>query len=395
MVYSSREDHEPMLDKPFVAKYKPIPIKTLLKNMQDEASIALDMSFYSLIYGDVDVAQEVEKIDEKVDEEFNLLAIQLMLAARDPDDAEKLLPALRLGIAIDQVVEASSDIAITVIKGYKAGSVVKAALEITEEIYLKVVIDERYDGITIEKFKEQFGAVDVIAVRSSGVLVVNPPDDLTLKKGDVLVVRGDRDDVMRVAKAFNIDLVIPSDQFSPEVKEVASRLALLKNLSEIAFDLAVYSLLYQDYIAAEEVLELESFIDDESAKLEMEVMKHTKDPQEMYVATVLIRSLEKVSDAATNIAQLSLSKNEVHPILRKIKEESEEKVIVILIKGDCDITLKELEDKINGNVIAIYVEGTWIPLPNLGTKLKKGMKVLAKIYEELEELDLPCPVEVR
>jgi len=383
-----------MLDKPFVAKYKPVPIKTLLKSMQDEASIALDMSFYSLIYGDVDVAQEVEKIDEKIDEEFNLLAIQLMLAARDPDDATTLLPALRLGIAIDQVVEASSDIATTVIKGYKAGSVVKAALETTEEIYLKVTVDENCAGMSIERFKEEFGAVDIIAVRSSGVLVVNPPDDLTLKRGDVLILRGDRDDIIRVAKEFNVSLEVPSDQFSDEIREVAHRLALLKNLSEITFDLAVYSLLYQDYVAAEEVLELESFIDDESTKLEIEVMKHTKEPQEMYVATVLIRSLEKVSDAATNIAQLTLSGNDVHPILKKIKEESEEKVLVIIIMEDCEITLKELEDEINGNVIAIYVEGAWIPLPSLGTKLKKGMKVLAKVYEKIHA-ELPCSVEVR
>ncbi len=392
-----------MLDKPFVAKYKPVPIKTLLRNMQDEASIALDMAFYSLIYSDSDVAQEVERIDEKVDEEFNLLAIQLMLAARDPEDAEMLLPALRLGVAIDEVVEAASDMATTVLRGYKAGDVVKAALEITEEIYLKVIVNEKFANKTIEEFKEEFGAVDVIAIRSSGVLVVNPPEDVVLKEGDVLIVRGDRDDVMRVAKAFDVELVVPQEKFPSEVKEVAARLALLKNLSEIAFDLAVYSILYQDYVAAEEVLELESFIDDESARLELEMMKYIKDPQEMYVATVLTRGLEKVSDAATTIAQLALSGNEVHPILRKVKEESEEKILVIVVKEDCDVRLKDLEDALDGNVIAIYVEGNWIPLPNLYTELKKGMKVLIKVFQEgsREEIEkeikekLPCEVEIR
>jgi len=391
-----------MLDKPFVAKYKPIPIKTLLKKMQDEASISLDMAFYSLIYSDSEVAQEVERIDEKVDEEFNLLAMQLMLAARDADDAEKLLPALRLGIAIDEVVEAASDIATTVIRGYKAGEVVKAALEITEEVYIKIVINEKYANKTIEELKETFGAIDVIAIRSSGVLVVNPPDDVVLKEGDVLVIRGDRDDIARVAKEFKVNLTVPHEKFPEEVKEVATRLALLKNLSEIAFDLAVYSILYQDYAAAEEVLELESFIDDESARLEIEVMKRSKKPQEMYVAAVLIRSLEKVSDAATTIAQLTLSGNDVHPILRKIKEESEEKILVINVKEDCEKTLKHLEDALDGNVIAIYVEGAWIPLPNVNTKLREGMKVLIKVFgegekEEYDELlrSFGCDLELR
>ncbi len=375
-----------MGDQPLLVRYKPVPIKKLLKDMKDEASLALDMAFYSLIYEDKDVAQEVEKVDSVIDEEFNLLAIQLMVAARDAEDAEKLLPALRLGMAIDWISEAASDVAMTVLKGYKVARVVKAALEITEEVYLKVIVDHKLSGKKICEIKEKYGAIDVIVVRRSGVTIVNPPEDMVLEDGDVVVVRGDREDVAKFAKEVGIEFSYPAERFTEKEKEVATRLALLKNLAEISFDLAVYSLLYQDPRAAEEVLEIENFMDEESARLEMDIIKSTSGSEEVYTSTVLVRALEKVTDAATSMAQLALVKNEVHPVLRQIAEEGEEKIFVIYIKEDCDLTVKDIEEMTDGNVLAMYVDGVWIPLPNASTKLKKGMKLLLKIFGEEPEL---------
>ncbi len=273
-------------------------------------------------------------------------------------------------------------------------------MEITEEIYLKVVIDERHSDLTIEEFIERYGAIDVIALRSSGILVINPSHEIRLKVGDVLIIRGDRDDVLKVANDFNVKLEIPDVGFEEKSRELAQRIALLKNLAELSFDLAVYSMLYQDKVAAEEVLEIESFIDEESTKIELDLINHIKESEEMYVSAVLIRSLEKVSDAATRVAQLVLSDNGVHPVLKRIKEEGEEKILVVLVKEDCDMSLAQLEDLLKGNVLAIYVSNNWIPIPNLNNKLEKGMKVLVKIYDTSEEAleklkETKCELEVK
>ncbi|NPA84957.1 MAG: hypothetical protein GXO07_03015 [Crenarchaeota archaeon] len=380
-----------MSDQPLLVRFRPVPIKKLLRNMKDEASIALDMAFYSLVYEDKDVAQEVEKIDNDIDNEFNLLALQLMVAARDPEDAERLLPALRLGMAVDLTSEAASDVAATVLKGYKVPRLVKAALEITEEIYARLIVDERLDGTSVAELKDKYGLIDVIVLRRGGVTIVNPPDDTVLESGDIIVVRGDRDDVLKLANDLGVDIMLPQERFTDEEKEVASRLALLKNMAEIAFDLAVYSLLYQDARAAEEVLEIEDFMDEESAKLEMEIIKRTTNSMEVYTSTVLVRTLEKVTDAATSMAQLALVENEVHPILKEVAEEGEEKILVLGVKEDCDLTIGQLEEVSDGTVLAIYLEGIWIPLPNSSTKLKKGMKLLLKAFAD--DIELPDCVE--
>ncbi len=375
-----------MLDKPFVVKYRPVPVKKLLMKMKDEAGLVLDMAFYSLIYEDKDVAQEVERIDADLDNDFNLLSIQLMVAARDVEDAEKLLPALRMGMAIDWVSEAASDISTVVLKGYPVDNVVKAALETTEEVYLRIEVDERLEGISIAELKEKYGAIDIIALRRGGLLIPNPSEDVVLEKGDVIIVRGNRVDVIKLAKDLGMNLVTPDINFSDEEREVATRLALLKNMAEIAFDLAIYSLLYQDHKAAEEVLEIERYMDEESAKLEVEIMRLIKDKMSVYSASVLTRALEKVTDAATAMAQLSLSGIEVHPILKEVTEEGEEKIIVLYVIEDCDLSVTEVEELLDGTVLAIYIENMWIPMPNGSTKLKKGMKLLLKTFSEPEEM---------
>ncbi len=375
-----------MLDRPFVIKYRPVPVKKLLMKMKDEASLVLDMAFYSLVYEDKDVAQEVERIDADLDNDFNLLSIQLMVAARDVDDAEKLLPALRMGMAADWVSEAASDISAVVLKGYPVDNVVKAALEITEEVYLRIEVNDVLSGMSIGELKERYGAVDVIALRRGGVLIPNPSDDVILERGDIIIVRGNRDDIMKMAKSLGLEFIIPDVNFTDEEKEIATRLALLKNMAEVAFDLAVYSLLYQDNNAAEEVLEIERFMDEESAKLELEMLKLARDKFTTYTSTVLIRSLEKVTDAATAMAQLALSGIEVHPILKEVAEEGEEKVLVLYVVKDCEMTVADVEEALDATVLAIYVEGVWIPMPNSSTKLKKGMKLLIKTYTEPDEI---------
>ena len=375
-----------MLDRPFVVKYRPVPVKKLLMKMKDEASLVLDMAFYSLVYEDKDVAQEVERIDADLDNDFNLLSIQLMVAARDVEDAEKLLPALRMGVAADWVSEAASDISAVVLKGYPVDNVVKAALEITEEVYLRIEVNETLSGMSIKELKERYGAVDVIALRRGGVLIPNPSDDVILERGDIIIVRGNRDDIMRMAKSLGLEFIIPDVNFTDEEREIATRLALLKNMAEVAFDLAVYSLLYQDNNAAEEVLEIERFMDEESAKLELEMLKLARDKFTTYTSTVLIRSLEKVTDAATAMAQLALSGIEVHPILKEVAEEGEEKVLVLYVTKDCEMSVSDVEEALDATVLAIYVEGVWIPMPNSSTKLKKGMKLLIKAYSEPDEI---------
>ena len=91
-------------------RYTPIPVKNILREMKDYASIMLDLAYYSMLYADKLMAYEVLKIENKMDEDWSLVLMQTMLAARKPEDSEGLLSIARIATALDTVSDAAGDI---------------------------------------------------------------------------------------------------------------------------------------------------------------------------------------------------------------------------------------------------------------------------------------------
>ncbi len=372
---------EPMGDRPLEIKYKPVSLRRILKDMKSKGSLSVDLAFYSLVYGDTEMASEVEKLVDAIDEDLTQLFLHSMLAARGPKDAELMVPVLMAANAMDALSEAASDMVTVLLKKYKIPKAIKAALNATEEAYLRIEIPK---PMYVRDLKD--GAIDVIAVRRERRYIIDPSDDFKLMKGDIIIVRGNREDIMELAKKFNINIPLegPSDH---RLSEIASRLANLKNLSDVAMDMSIYSLVYEDKNAAFEVLEIERFIDEESARLELKLLETVDDPQEAYSASVIITSLERISDAATYIAKIAASGTPVHPILREVEMESDEKIIIVQVTKD-GYKVQDVEDLLDGTVIAACIEGFWIPLPKPNMELQKGVKVVIKTYSEIDEEEL-------
>ena len=371
----------PMEDRPLEVKYKPVSLRRLLKDMKSKGSLSVDLAFYSLVYGDSDMASEVEKLVDAIDEDLTQLFLHSMLAARSPRDAELMVPVLMAANTMDALSEAASDMVTVLLKGYKIPKAVKAALNATEEAYLRIEIPR---PMYVRDLRD--GAIDIIAVRREKKYIIDPSDYFKLMSGDIVIVRGDREDIMELAKKFNIR--IPSEApTDPKLSEIASRLANLKNLADVAMDMSIYSLVYEDKNAAMEVLEVERFIDEESARLELKLLETVDDPQEAYSASVIITSLERISDAATYIAKIAASGTPVHPILREVEMESDEKIIIVQVDKD-GYKVKDVEDLLEGTVIAACIEGFWIPLPKPNMELQRGVKVVVKTYSEIDEEEL-------
>ncbi len=370
-----------MEDRPLEVKYRPVSLRKLLKDMKSKGSLSVDLALYSLIYGDAEMASEVEKLVDAIDDDLTQLFLHSMLAARSPKDAELMVPVLMAANAMDALSEAASDMVTILIKGYKIPKAVKAALNATEEAYLRIEISK---PLHVKDLKD--GAIDIIAVRRERKYIIDPSDDFRLMSGDIVIIRGDREDVIELAKRFNIKIPLegPSD---PQLSELANRLANLKNLADVAMDMSIYSLVYEDKNAAIEVLEIERFIDDESAKLELKLLETVDDPQEAYSASVIITSLERISDAATYIAKIAASGTPVHPILREVELESDEKIIIVQVNKD-GYKVQDVEDILGGTVIAACIEGFWIPLPKPHMELQRGMKVVVKTYSNINEEEL-------
>ena len=131
-----------------------------------------------------------------------------------------------------------------------------------------------------------------------------------------------------------------------EYKPIPVRDLLLemKNLSELMIDLAYSSALYNDKDLAEDVLALESRVDTLAYLLEMEIMvlQETQKMQRQWSAfPELLLPLDKISDAAADIAAIVTRNIGIHPIVGQIFEKVEERLMKVTVKPNSVIVKKK------------------------------------------------------
>jgi uncharacterized protein with PhoU and TrkA domain len=152
----------------------------------------MDLSYSAALFNNKELAEEVIELGSKVDDLGYILNMNLMLAARDREDAEKLSGVAKVGSLTNAISDAAADIASLVLNGIVIHPAVRAAFQRAEEHLIRVKITE--DSFLAGKpvndldLASEVG-VDIIAVRRGEVWHISP-DSETLLPGDVIVARG-------------------------------------------------------------------------------------------------------------------------------------------------------------------------------------------------------------
>ena len=82
-------------------EYKPVSVKDVLVEMKDTAELLIDLSYSAVLHGNRDLAREVLRLEERMDLLELRARMSLLMAARNPDDAERLAPVLGILAATD------------------------------------------------------------------------------------------------------------------------------------------------------------------------------------------------------------------------------------------------------------------------------------------------------
>lgn len=175
-------------------------------------------------------------------------------------------------------------------------------------------------------------------------------------------------------------------------KKIASRLAYLKDTSELMIDLAYSSILLNSRELAEEVQMLEEHIDELHTKFELLVLSSGFKPDESKDFLGLIRLgvvAEEIADAAAEIAEVVLRGLKPHPVLRRVIGEAEETVTRVRVSKRSSLVGKKLrETKIPEEtgmwVLAIRRRRKWMR-PKPETVIRAGDTLIASGYAEGEE----------
>jgi uncharacterized protein with PhoU and TrkA domain len=174
-------------------RYRPIPVRDLLVEMKDMSELMIDLAYSSALFNSKELAEEVLELEESVDSLAYLLDMSAMVAARSPSDAESLVGVSAVASAIDKISDAAGDISAIVLKGIGIHPLVRRVFEKVEERLMRVEI--KPESILVGRKRgdlrlaSRIGA-NIIAIRRGKDWIINPKEDETLQKGDVIIVRG-------------------------------------------------------------------------------------------------------------------------------------------------------------------------------------------------------------
>lgn len=174
-------------------EYEPVSVRDLLVEMKDLSELMIDLAYSAALFHSKELAEEVIELESRVDTLIYLLNMNVMLAARDAEDAETLVGVSAVASATDKISDAAADIAIIVLKNIGVHPIVREAFKKVEERLTRVKVNPK-SILTGKKLGElelaaKFG-VDVIAIRRAKKWLINPENDKKIEAEDVLITRG-------------------------------------------------------------------------------------------------------------------------------------------------------------------------------------------------------------
>jgi uncharacterized protein with PhoU and TrkA domain len=162
----------------------------------------------------------------------------------------------------------------------------------------------------------------------------------------------------------------------------------MKNMSELAVDLAYGAVLFDSEGVAEEVEELEAEVDALKSRFEawtLRAASRVPDPVSLRGLMHLASATEVISDAALEISEGVLRGMDAHPVIAAAVEESDEVIVRLTVAAGAPLADATLSDRMvrtetGMRVIAVRRgDGTdWVVSPGPTTELRAGDVIVAK-----------------
>jgi len=381
-------------------EYEPVSVKEVLAEMKDTAELLIDLSYSAVLNGSDDIAREVLELEGRMD----ILQLQgrmsLLMAARSPEDAEQLAPVLGVMGAAEKISNAAGDIAKIVLEDIGMPDAIRTALPEAIEVLVRATVadDSPYAGQTLQEINmETETGVRVIAIRRESVTgkrrwLMNPGPDSQLEPGDSLLLRGPLDGIETVYEAVSGRPYETPEAVEPPIEDLEraiDSITLMKDMSELAVDLAYGAVLFDSEGVAEEVKELEAEVDALKSRFEawtLRAASRVEDPVRLRGLVHLASATEVISDAALEISEGVLRGIDAHPVVAAAVEESDEVIVRLAVEADAALagtTLGEqmVKTETGMRVIAVRRRGEdseWVVQPGPTTELRGGDVIIAK-----------------
>ena len=180
-------------------------MRDTLVEMKNISEMMIDLAYSAALLDNKALAEEVTQLEKRMDDLVYLLNMNLMLSARNRNDAEALAGVQRVGALTNVISDAAGDIAALVLRGIKVHPVAREVFERTEENldHANIVEGSILEGKSVDELHlaRRIGA-DIIAIRRGEHWLINPGKEVLMPE-DVIVARGNQEGLeilVKVAK---------------------------------------------------------------------------------------------------------------------------------------------------------------------------------------------------
>ena len=384
-------------------EYEPISVKDLLIETKDTSELLIDLAYSAVLHNSIDVAEEVLELERSMDVLQMRSRMSLLLASRNPKEAEQLAPVLGMVAGAEKISDAAGDIAKIVLEELGLPNAMRTALPDAVETVARgtVYSESPYAGRTLGDIDlESQTGVRVIALRRGDRWIMNPGPETSLETADVTILRGPLEPLSEVRETMTGEPFEvaegPDDAQLDHLDRAVDSIVLMKDLSELAVDLAYTSVLLDSTELAEEVHTLEVEVDGLRSRFEAWVLQaaaEVDDPVRLRGLIHLGLATETISDAAIEISEGILRDIDVHPVTQAAVQESDELMVRVEVTSGSELEGSEVIDGVAELLPAISVlavrrpgEG-WLLMADSSTELTAGDVVIGKgTQSNVEEL---------
>jgi uncharacterized protein with PhoU and TrkA domain len=177
-------------------------VREMLTEMKDISEIMVDLAYASIMFDSEETAEEVKNLESDMEELSKNIRIKAMLSARTYKDATKLSSLLEVAAASRRISNAAGDIVQLIQCEVNKRPFLTFILREAEEKIKRLILMDNSDmvGRSVRELAvESETGMRIIAIKRGKRWIYDPEEEIVLKAGDTMIVRGTDDgyDILR------------------------------------------------------------------------------------------------------------------------------------------------------------------------------------------------------
>lgn len=170
-----------------------VSLEEMLVDLKNTTELMIDLAYSALIFGSKEIAKEVVRLEDYVDELRTKIELTALSIPRSIEESREFLTLIRVSTAAEEIADAAHHLAMVVLKGAIPHPILPLTETETEETITRVKVSEKsvMVGKTLEEL-DLAGKIGqrTIAIQRNGKWTYNPDKDTVLRANDIIITRG-------------------------------------------------------------------------------------------------------------------------------------------------------------------------------------------------------------